>query len=260
MKKLSFYFVTDNSYSQPVTEHDFILRCVPQDLPEQRLQYLRLYVKPVPKGGNYGYDSFGNRTYTGRLPEEHRSFNYSVRGLAERDDSRQEKSGQPIPGFYYPSVLTRPSDSLYALLASIRKEEDDLAQAEAFRMAIHRYMTYTPGATNVHTTAGEAAAKRAGVCQDYAHIFLALCRMRHIPCRYVNGLPVGEGASHAWCEVWYRGRWYGIDPTRNCDVTESYLKLCTGRDFSDCPIEQGVFWGACSQSQTVYTKVEDVTE
>ena len=117
-------------------------------------------------------------------------------------------------------------------------------------------MTYQTGVTNVRTTAGEAAQNKTGVCQDYAHIFLALCRMMKIPARYVSGLPVGEGASHAWVEIWFDGKWHGYDPTRNCHVDETYLRFCTGRDFHDCPIEAGVFWGNCIQNQKVYTKVE----
>lgn len=113
--------------------------------------------------------------------------------------------------------------------------------------------------TSVNTTASEAFEKKQGVCQDYTHIFITLCRMHKIPARYVSDLPVGEGASHAWAEVWVNGKWFGIDPTRNCDADEKYLKFCTGRDFKDCPIEQGVFIGFGSQTQKVFTKVEDVT-
>lgn len=260
MKKLSFVFKTRNFYSSPITEHDFLLRCVPQERPEQQILSLTMDVKPLPTGGNFGVDSFGNRTYTGRLPAGHTVFSYCVSGVAVRDEAKRQACPHPLPVYQYASALTRPSESLRTLLAGIPEETDDLRQAERFREAVHGYMTYQAGVTNVRTTAAEAAFARAGVCQDFTHVFLALCRMRHIPARYVSGLPVGEGASHAWAEVWYQGRWYGIDATRNCPAGETYLKFCSGRDFSDCPIEQGVFWGSGTQSQEVFTKLAEIPE
>ena len=61
-------------YSSPVNEHDFLLRCVPQERPEQRIVEMHLDVQPLVTGGNFGVDSFGNRTYTGRLPRGHTTF------------------------------------------------------------------------------------------------------------------------------------------------------------------------------------------
>ena len=122
---------------------------------------------------------------------------------------------------------------------------------------VNEHFTYTPGETNVMTTAGEAFVTGKGVCQDYAHVLITLCRMAGMPARYVSGLFVGEGASHAWTEIWMDGLWYGIDPTHNCPADEKYLKLCIGRDYSDCPLERGVFSGWAKQTQKVFTKVTD---
>jgi len=260
LKKLSFTFETHNHYSAPVTEHDFLLRCVPQERPEQRIISLHFDVKPLVTGGNFGVDSFGNRTFTGRLPGGHYNFSYCVEGVAVRDESQRQACPQPLRVYSYPSALTQPSEMLRTLLASLPADADDLAQADIFREGVYHYMTYQAGTTNVQTTATEAAVQRVGVCQDFTHVFLALCRMRRIPARYVSGLPVGEGASHAWAEIWYQGRWYGIDATRNCRAGETYLKFCSGRDFRDCPIEQGVFWGSGTQSQEVYTRVDVLGE
>lgn len=247
-------------YSSPVNEHDFLLRCVPQERPEQRIVEMHLDVQPLVTGGNFGVDSFGNRTYTGRLPRGHTAFSYRVQGIAIRDESRRLPCPHPLPVYSYPSTLTRPSETLRRLFESVEASDDDLEQAERFRVAVYEFMTYKSGVTNVQTTAADAALFRAGVCQDFTHIFLALCRMKHIPARYVSGIPVGEGASHAWAEIWYDGKWHGIDATRNCPADEKYLKFCSGRDFIDCPIEQGVFWGCCTQSQEVYTKLEEITD
>lgn len=258
MRRLEFYYTTDNEYSYPVSEHDFLLRCIPQELPEQKILKLNLELSPQPTGGNYGIDSFGNRTYTGRLPEGHRFFKYTVSGVSERDDTLIEKS-VPLHIYSYASELTMPSGEIYDFFDSIKKTDNALVQAVLIREAVYEYMEYVSGVTNVKTTATEALKKGQGVCQDFTHIFLALCRIAGIPSRYVSGLPIGEGASHAWAEIWVNGIWHGIDPTRNCDADEKYLKFCTGRDFKDCPIEQGTFLGMGGQSQTVFTKVNDVT-
>lgn len=257
MRKLQFYFDTVLHCTQPITQHDFLLRCIPQELPEQHVENLKLVISPHPTGGGFGMDSFGNRTYSGRIPESHDDFRYTITGMAERDDHRR-KSTIPLICYRFPSVLTGWTVEFESFLEPLKPRlegKSGLEMAEIFRRAIYHAFTYTPGATTVATTAGEALRQKKGVCQDYTHVFLTLCRHMGIPARYVSGLPEGQGASHAWGEIWQDGLWYGIDPTRNCDVDEGYLKLCTGRDFRDCPIERGVFWGNGSQMQTSFMKV-----
>lgn len=196
---------------------------------------------------------------SGRIPEDHTNFRYTVSGRAERNSLLIEES-KPLPIYSFPSSLTQPSPVLREFDSTITVVSDPMQQALIIREAVYSWMKYVSGVTSVDTTASEAFEKKQGVCQDFTHIFITLCRMHKIPARYVSGLPVGEGASHAWAEVWVNGKWFGIDPTRNCDADEKYLKFCTGRDFKDCPIEQGVFIGFGSQTQTVFAKVEDVTE
>lgn len=254
MQTLSFYYRTENRYSEAVQERDFLLRCIPQDLPEQKILEMTLLIEPDITGGNYGTDSFGNRTYTGRIPQSHDSFSYLVKGSALRNDA-EIKESVPLPIYSYSSPLTQASPLLEQLLATVPEDMDIPHLLNAIQELVHHSIVYESGATDVHTTASQALLIGKGVCQDFTHIFLALCRMRHIPARYVSGLPVGEGASHAWAEAWFDGKWHGYDPTRCCMVDETYLKFCTGRDFHDCPIEQGVFYGCTLQEQSVYAKV-----
>ncbi|MCD7793035.1 MAG: transglutaminase family protein [Oscillospiraceae bacterium] len=119
-------------------------------------------------------------------------------------------------------------------------------------------MQYQSGSTGVGTTAAEAFAAGRGVCQDFAHVFLALARRAGLAARYVNGLSLGEGSSHAWCEVWLDGVWTGIDPTRGVWADDSYIRFGVGRDFADCPFERGVFRGSARQRQSVYMKVSEI--
>lgn len=97
--------------------------------------------------------------------------------------------------------------------------------------------------------------KRAGVCQDYAHIFLSLLRLKGIPARYVTGMLRGEGESHAWVELALGAYWYGLDPTNDCVVAGEHVRIACGRDYRDCRISQGVFYGGARQTQQVQVSV-----
>jgi len=112
-------------------------------------------------------------------------------------------------------------------------------------------MFYESGSTGVETTAEEAFSSGKGVCQDYAHIFICLLRMANISARYVCGLIVGEGESHAWVEVACDGMFIGIDPTYNKFINDEYIKLGVGRDANDCSMNRGVMWGGGKQTQEI---------
>ena len=279
-RELSFYFDTVLNFSGSVREHNFLLRCIPADSPEQKILSYTLTVYP-DGATSLGRDSFGNVVRAGRVVEAHDSFRYTLQGMAYRDDS-QRLPEEAAPFYRYASPLTQVTPELEAFYASAEKDMDGcngvalqmqsqnglqvqvsnsslnaLEKAKILCAKVHDHFTYTPGETNVMTTAGEAFATGKGVCQDYAHVLIVLCRMAGMPARYVSGLFVGEGASHAWAEVWMDGLWYGIDPTHNRLTDETYLKLCIGRDYSDCPLERGVFSGWAEQTQKVFTKVTD---
>jgi transglutaminase-like putative cysteine protease len=123
---------------------------------------------------------------------------------------------------------------------------------------------YIKGITNVETTIDEILAQKAGVCQDFAHIMLQILRSLKIPSRYVSGYICpnksglrGEGATHAWVEAWVpRYGWAGIDPTNNVWVTNTHVKLATGRHFSDCSPVKGAFKGPANQHLTVFVSVD----
>ena len=72
------------------------------------------------------------------------------------------------------------------------------------------------------------------------------------------GLSVGEGATHAWAGIYYKGQWYGFDPTRDCAADERYLRFGVVRDSVDCPVEQGVFFGNAAQSQRIRMRVTEL--
>ena len=141
-----------------------------------------------------------------------------------------------------------------------RKGEGEFDFAERLLHQIYQDMEYVQGVTDIHTTAEQALSGKKGVCQDYAHIMISLCRMADIPSRYVVGIMQGEGYSHAWAEVCIDGKWYGMDPTNDRIVDDTYVKLSHGRDYQDCIVNRGVFRGLGTQTQSVSVIVTDETE
>ena len=129
---------------------------------------------------------------------------------------------------------------------------------------IFTQFNYIKGITNVETTIDEILEKKAGVCQDFAHIMLQILRSLKIPSRYVSGYICpnrrglrGEGATHAWVEAWIpRFGWAGVDPTNNVWVTNTHVKLATGRDFADCSPVKGAFTGPANQHLSVFVSVD----
>jgi transglutaminase-like putative cysteine protease len=107
-------------------------------------------------------------------------------------------------------------------------------------------MSYGFDRTGVHTTAGQALAAGHGVCQDYAHLMLALCRLLGIPARYVSGHLVGEGGTHAWVEVLLPGPGRSVevlawDPTHDRPADLRYLTVAVGRDYRDVAPVSGTY-------------------
>ena len=285
MKLVEYTFDTTVEFSGDVREHAFVLRCVPRRGEGVTLLKSGLDIEPnVPHAMQF--DSFGNELVSGFLREPHDHISYSSCGTArielppstwnaygaEADEAFAQDHPHPHLGetfhplFKYPSPLAKPDEPLraWALQEGFtaaefsRSPQAALDAFERLGQAVHNLMAYEPGSTGVNTTAGEAFAARRGVCQDFAHIMAVVLREAGIPARYVSGLTVGEGATHAWVQAYVNGIWHGYDPTRDTRVDESYLPLAVGRDWSDCPIERGSFWGLVDQTQTVFMTMREI--
>ncbi|MCU7549347.1 transglutaminase family protein [Chitinophagaceae bacterium LB-8] len=128
---------------------------------------------------------------------------------------------------------------------------------------IYKYFKYKKGITTTETTIDEILDHQSGVCQDFAHLMLQILRTMKIPSRYVSGYicPIkngmrGEGATHAWVDVWIPNYgWAGIDPTNNIWVTNRHIKLAVGRNFVDCTPIKGTFKGPALQKLSVYVSI-----
>lgn len=128
-------------------------------------------------------------------------------------------------------------------------------KAEMMMRRLYQDFVYQKHITDCNTSAEDAFILGKGVCQDYAQILIALCHLEKIPARYVAGMMIGEGASHAWVEICQDGIWYGLDPTNNKLVDDDYIKLSHGRDASDCLINRGVIVGGGEQTQDIKVHV-----
>ena len=209
-------------FSSPVTRHSYTLRCFPREMLYQKVQSCKYEVWPC-YGNSRGRDSFGNSLLIGKSEEAHDWFLVKVDSVV-----MTEKAADPWEKTEY--LMRKLSDT--------------------FR--------YEAGSTFFSTTAEEAFAQGCGVCQDYAHILLALCRNENMTARYVAGTIPGEGQTHAWIEVWNQGRWKGFDPTNNRITDEDYICMAYGRDAADCSLSQGIFVGGGNQEQHIYVKMEEV--
>jgi transglutaminase-like putative cysteine protease len=130
---------------------------------------------------------------------------------------------------------------------------------------IFRTFAYRPRATGVSTRATDALKLRSGVCQDYAHVALALCRCSGIPARYVSGYfikaqrhPDEEEASHAWIDAWVPGfGWAAYDPTHDRPADDRYVKVAAGRDYGDIRPVSGTYRGGKTRSLNVEVQVRE---
>jgi transglutaminase-like putative cysteine protease len=131
---------------------------------------------------------------------------------------------------------------------------------------VHEAIGYAYGVTSVATTAAEALAGGQGVCQDAAHVMIALCRAIGLPARYVSGHLLGEGGTHAWVEVIVAvadadagagaARAVALDPCNGCRVGANYLTVATGRDYTDVAPTSGTYRGTARGNLTATKQVE----
>lgn len=254
MSSLRFRYFMELRFSEPVREHRFTLRCFPQSGRRQTIEDLNIEI--IPKESlSQGRDSFGNVCVYGYAVQPHQRFSVEVTGMARTGLAPDEEAGAPhqVSRFKYHTALTRPGPAISAFYSGLPLPVRGSApeRAAACMDALYGRFRYVSGATGVCTTAEQAMAQGAGVCQDYAHILISLCRMDGIPCRYVAGLLPGEGESHAWMEIYHEGRWVALDPTHNRPAGEGYIQFSAGRDSADCSINRGIFLGQARQFQTV---------
>ncbi|MGM9702545.1 MAG: transglutaminase domain-containing protein [Prevotella sp.] len=256
MKRYLYNYQTVVTFSQPIANHYLLLRCQPMSGTYMRIDEEHLIVSPGYRVCR-GIDAFGNRLVYGGQREEHTTLAYVSTGIVEMSQyvSRTDRGISPMYLVDTPLTMLDLGQAA-AWLETSRGlfPSKDTGQAEkAMAICHHVYgiMSYMPLTTTVDTPAKEIFNVRRGVCQDYAHLMIALCRLCSIPARYVCGFVEGTGETHAWVEIHDGYSWLGFDPTNDRRITYGYVKLAHGRDASDCPVNRGVYLGNATQQNIV---------
>lgn len=253
-----YRFETDVEFRYPVTHHHFMLRCMPKECMCQHIIDCHYEIKDATWLSE-GTDVFGNHVIYGSAIPAHTRFSILSEGHVSRRYYAMYDA--PRPCFESQSPLTAVSPEMLDMLHETlgRSSHVSFQQLLDLCHAVHAHMTYQGGVTNSHTTAAEAFTLKKGVCQDYSHIMIALCRAAGIPARYVSGFIPGEGASHAWVEVYDKSRWTGIDPTNDCMADKDYIIIAHGRDADDCPMNRGIYTGLTDELMTVKVEVASLS-
>lgn len=236
-------------------------------------QLLDLRVDVSPRAPIYTYiDYWGSQVHAFDIQAPHNTLTVIARSLVESSGQRWETTDLGWDAFDSAEVRDRfgeflqpttyvPEDgrlrSIGTDIASSAPPSD--AATDAIRW-VGESLTYRSGTTGVHTSAIEAWDGGSGVCQDFAHLSLALLRSMGIPARYCSGYvyPDGDnglgeripGESHAWVEYWI-GEWVAVDPTAGRSVDARHVLVARGRDYADVVPLKGIFNGGPTSSMQV---------
>lgn len=245
----SYKYVTESVFSPGIVRHAFKLRALPCDNEFQRVEMTTFEVSPGCALCS-STDGQGNAVQWGAYDCLHDTFRVVSAGRVEQTQP-YALHGTPQPYYLTPTHLTAYNAGMQqrARLAA-QDATGPFDTARRLMQLVHEWLTYTPGLTTTATTAQEVFADRRGVCQDYAHLMIALCRSLGLHARYANGLIEGEGQTHAWVEVSDGEVWLPFDPTHDVEPQWGYIKIAHGRDANDCATIRGRFYSWTSECQT----------
>jgi transglutaminase-like putative cysteine protease len=268
---LEIRHVTEYHYAGPVRESVMELWMQPQKGGAQRLVSFELDVDPPARLFSYA-DSFGNAVYHFDVPQPHRTLRIEARAAVETDprvdlpaamdygEWDRLRSGfvqSETFEFLQPHGYAVETPALHAFTEkrgiNALRRHDPLTALIKLNEAIYSAFDYVPGITEADSPIDLALESGKGVCQDFSHVMLAICRSWGLPARYVSGYLFtdrSEGdrsdpdATHAWVEVFLPSlRWVGFDPTNNMLAGERHVAVAIGRDYGDVPPSRGVYKG-----------------
>jgi transglutaminase-like putative cysteine protease len=254
-------------YNAPARASYNELRLTPRT--ERRQTALETKVVTMPPAPQYAYvDYWGTQVVAFNVDRAHEMLSITGTALIDTqrpetpDDASWEEVGDAsltMADHLAHKLYTAPDAELTELADGLRAARP-LATAQRIMERVHHSLRYVRGVTSVHTSAHEAFVDGAGVCQDFAHLALALTKSVGLPSRYVSGYfhpeseaIIGEeivGESHAWVEVW-TGSWWAYDPTNDLDVGERHVAIGRGRDYSDVPPVKGIYAGNAEHTMHV---------
>lgn len=283
--KLEITHTTNYDYSAPVVNNVNEMRLTPRSNYRQTCCHHTLSVYPSMNVLRY-VDYFGNTVHSFSVPNPHSRLTITSHSTVITQD-KEPKSGSLLP--LHEELALLHSDKLQNRYAEYLQQTSYMQFTPSLReyahsigdiqklgsiydtvshisQIIHQDFTYHPGTTNVFTTASETLALKKGVCQDFTHLMLAVCRILAIPARYISGYhcitDISGGsadftqASHAWVEAHIPGiGWLGFDPTNNSTMNWRYVKVAHGRDYCDIVPIKGTYFGSSDKTMTVNVNV-----
>jgi transglutaminase-like putative cysteine protease len=263
-------------YTSPVRDSFNDVRLEPLSVPEQTVDSFLLRVLPAVRMKHY-IDFYGNWIHHFEIAEPH---NYLLIESQSRitthwpaalpEDAKLcplDKIGEVANvercfDFLQTShFIELEADAWRLALDSTDGQTDVWQAALAILRFTNGYLKYESKSTHVHTQMSSVIKDRRGVCQDFAHFMIGLCRSLKIPARYISGYLATEAASatHAWVEVFIPGTgWRALDPTHNCQIDDTYVKIGHGRDYADVPPVSGNYRGTLERTMEVLVQITPV--
>jgi len=280
---LEIRHVTQYRYASLVRESVMEVWMQPQKSARQRLVSFDLDLDPPAQVFSYA-DSFGNAVYHFDVPQPHDKLTITARSAVETqaapplpdqldrgewDRLRSEFLRGENFDYLNPHAFARETEALHAFMAEREidglRSLDPLTAVRQLNELIYGAFGYEAGVTRADSPIDDVLKARKGVCQDFAHVMIAICRSWGIPARYVSGYLFTDrkhgdrsdpDATHAWVEVFLPSlRWIGLDPTNNTPATERHVACAVGRDYSDVPPSRGVYKGEAESQLAVGVSV-----
>jgi transglutaminase-like putative cysteine protease len=279
--RLSVLHRTTFHYAAPVVRSLNVLHLEPRTFPYQKTLSAIVRVLPATRLRRF-IDLFENVTHHFELHEPHAKLEIESRirvhnlpldisaagREATTEDYRDPQIRERIWPYLQESSRVSKSPEVWHHAVDVTTGSASIyTQATALMEWIHREFVYEPGVTGVKAHLEESFALRRGVCQDFTHVMLGMCRAVGLAARYASGYLyngprdtlVGAQASHAWCEVFLPDAgWIGFDPTNNTLADERYVKVAVGRDYDDVAPVVGTYEGTCHCRLEVRVEVEKV--
>ncbi len=213
-------------------------------------------------------DAFGNITHV-MTNGTTTDLSITVEGLVETHDNGGVLRGTDErfpPGLFLrstPLTATNPVMTTFVRELRAESEDDALGFLHTLMTQINEHMTFDEDPTHSGTSAAEAFGLKRGVCQDYAHIFIACARTGGVPARFVSGHflrsdgMVNQRAGHAWAEAFVPGLgWVGFDAANCICATDAHVRVAIGLDYLGAAPVRGTRYGGGAETLTVAVKVE----
>lgn len=263
---------TTYRYSDKVSESQNQVRACPVTDTHQQLVSYRIETRPQARVLHHT-DAWGTRVDSFGVRRAHDHLVVSIHAEVQTNPRNEPAGGVPLGGVSEPAFVDAHWEYLgptrhtmvTAQVADIARgcvvdSGDDVVTASGCMAAwVNTSLTYAPGETDIGVTTAEVLRRRTGVCQDFSHLLIALCRSAGIPARYVSGYffaasetnPADDDGvhtvqvqTHAWVEVAIPGfGWWALDPTNLSPVGERHITIGRARDYDDVPPFRGVYTG-----------------